>query len=186
MCTPRRILLLTNSEYGQAGVHLATGHALLDSYRSEVEVHLASFQPIERLVAAASEHATRACPGANPIVFHRVSGTDMLAAWSRPEIRLEEYNGLRPSFWNTPRFLRLLLSTTCPWTGPEFLEIYRSVVQILDEVRPDVVAVDPAFSPALTACNHLGINYVVLAPNTIKDFSLVFQPGGRALWKYPA
>jgi hypothetical protein len=186
MSSPRRVLLLTNSEYGQASVHLATGHALLELYRGEVEVHLASFQPIEKIVAAASAHAMQTCPGARPIIFHRVRGIDMMAAWSRPEIRLEEYNGLRPSFWNTPKFLKLLLSTTCPWDGEEFLEIYRSVAKILDRVQPYVAAVDPAFSPALTACHHLGASYVVLAPNTIKDFSMPFQPWGRALWKYPA
>ncbi|KAI0131800.1 glycosyltransferase family 1 protein [Xylariales sp. AK1849] len=186
MSSPKRVLLLTNSEYGQASVHVATGHALLELYGDDVEVHLASFQPIEKIVKAASELAKQICPQAKPIVLHKVKGLDMMAAWSRPEIRLEEYNGLRPSFWNTPKFLKLLLLTTSPWNGPEFLEIYDSVAQILETVNPDVIAVDPAFSPALTACNHLGVNFVVLAPNTIKDFSMAFQAGGQALWKYPA
>ncbi|KAI1845887.1 hypothetical protein JX265_011218 [Neoarthrinium moseri] len=110
----------------------------------------------------------------------------MLAAWSKPEIRLEEYNGLRPSFWNTPKFLKLLLSTTCPWDGPEFVEVYQSIARLLDCLRPDITAVDPAFSPALTACHKLGVHYLILAPNTIKDFSMQFQSGGQALWKYPA
>jgi hypothetical protein len=182
----KRILFLTNAEHGQASVHLATSHALLELYGEQVEIHIASFQPIEKAVKAATGYAAQKFPSCRPITFHRVRGIDMVAAWSRPELRLEEYNGLRPGFWNTPKFLKLLVSITSPWNGPEFVEIYKSIAETLEIVKPDVAAIDPAFAPALTACRHLDVKFVILAPNTIKDFSMAFQTGGRALWKYPA
>jgi hypothetical protein len=186
MGSPKRVLLLTNAEHGQASVHLATSHALLELYGSDVEVHIGSFQQAEKMVKAASDYAAHTLPKARPLVFHEVRGIDMMAAWSRPEIRLEEYNGLRPSFWNTPKFLKLLVSTTSPWNGAELCEIYRAVSDIVETVKPDVTVVDPAFSPALTACYHLGIKTVILSPNSIKDFSIHYQGWGKALWKYPA
>ncbi|KAK8010012.1 UDP-glucoronosyl and UDP-glucosyl transferase family protein [Apiospora arundinis] len=187
MGSPKRILLLTNSEYGQASVHLAVAHTLVELYRGDVEVHLASFGPLTELVRLASEYATKQNPGALPFVFHRIKGTDMSAAWGRPELRLEEYNGLRPGFFNTPKFLRLLLRLTSPWDGPEFVAIFEAVrALILETVKPDMTAVDPAFSPAATACVHTQTKFCILAPNTIKDFSMPFQPWGQALWRYPA
>lgn len=187
MGTPKRVLLLTNSEYGQASVHLAVAHTLAELYRSDVEVHLASFGPLADLVRSASHYATQQWPGALPFIFHHIKGTDMSAAWGRPELRLEEYNGLRPGFVNTPKLLRLLLRLTSPWDGPEFVAIFEAVRDlILEEVKPDVTAVDPAFSPAVTACVHTKTRFCILAPNTIKDFSMPFQPWGQAFWRYPA
>ncbi|KAK7957842.1 Glycosyltransferase sdnJ [Apiospora saccharicola] len=187
MAAPKRVLLLTNSEYGQASVHLAVAHTLAELYRGDVEVHLASFGPLTDLVRSASDYATQQYPGALPFIFHHIKGTDMSAAWGRPELRLEEYNGLRPGFFNTPKLLRLLLRLTSPWDGPEFVAIFEAVsALILETVKPEVAAVDPAFSPAVTACVHTKTKFCILAPNTIKDFSMPFQPWGQAFWSYPA
>lgn len=185
--TPKRVLLLANSEYGQASVHLAVAHTLAELYRGEVEVHLASFGPLADLVRSASDYTAQQCPGALSFIFHRNKGTDMSAAWGRPKIRLEEFKGLRPGFFNTPKLLRLLLRLTSSWDGPEFVAIFEVVrAFILEEVKPDVTAVDPAFSPAVTAWVHTRVKFCILAPNTIKDFSMPVQPWGQAFWKYPA
>jgi hypothetical protein len=182
---PKKILLLTNSEHGQANVYLAVSHALLDS-EDAVEVHLASFAPIAKFVKTTSEYAQQICRHGRSIVFHEIQGTDMRSAWSRPEIGMGDptTNSTRGLF-NAAKKVHLLLRVTLPWTGPEFLEIYRSIVEIIQDVRPDIIAADPAFCPALTACQHLGVNFVILTPNTIKDFSMPLQPNGEALWKYP-
>jgi hypothetical protein len=37
----------------------------------------------------------------------------------------------------------------------------------------------------LTACRHRGLHFVILAPNTIKDFAVAVQPKAGMLWKYP-
>lgn len=185
---PTRILLLTNSEHGQANVFLATAHALLTlpDQNDVVEVHFASFPVIAKSVASTSSYALSRSPSSLPITFHPIKGLPMLQAWSRPEFEAEKdgsrhAQGLRTAW----RKMRILLRVTLPWTGPEFLEIFDSVSQIIAEINPHVVAVDPAFAPGLTAVRHLGVRYVVLSPNTIKDFAMPFQPNLEAFWKYP-
>jgi hypothetical protein len=81
--------------------------------------------------------------------------------------------------------MQILLKCTLPWTGPEFMAIFNGVVDVAKTVNPHITAVDPAFSPGLTAVRHLGLKYVILSPNTIKDFAMPFQPLGEALWRYP-
>jgi hypothetical protein len=187
--SPTRILLLTNSEHGQANVFLATSHALLTlphQDHQDVEVHFASFPPIAKFVTSTSQYAVSHSPQALPIIFHPISGLPMLEAWSRPEFEADN-DGSRyaQGLWTAWRKMQVLLRVTLPWTGPEFLEIFDSVVDIIHRVNPHVTAVDPAFSPALTAVRHLLINYLILSPNTIKDFAMPFQPNMEALWKYP-
>jgi hypothetical protein len=194
---PKRVLLFTNSEHGQANVYLATSHALLTLQDEDVEVHFASFPPIQKSVMATSQFARRENPRARPIVFHAIEGVDMVSAWSRPEIRAEQEalkeeaisitNSLGGLGWirYAIRRMMLLLKVTLPWTGPEFVHIFQSVVSIVREVQPDITAADPAFSPALTALRHIGADFMILSPNTIKDFAMPVQPNGEALWKYP-
>ncbi|KAK3899392.1 hypothetical protein C8A05DRAFT_36984 [Staphylotrichum tortipilum] len=185
---PKRVLLLTNSEHGQANVFLATSYALLTLPDADVEVHFASFPPIQPAVSSTSAHARRDRPSARPIVFHALDGNDMVTAWSRPEILAEQAALYTPSAVPLVHAVRrglLLLKVMLPWSGDEFVRLMKAVVKVVEEVGPDVVAVDPAFAPGLTALRGLGCRFVVLAPNTIKDFAMPLQPRGEALWKYP-
>ena len=188
MSLPKRVLLLTNSEHGQANVYLATSYALLTLKDEDVEVHFASFPPIERAVSLITQHALREVPKARPIVFHPIDGVDMVSAWTRPELvseqeRLKVIDVVQLVY--AIRRMVVLLKVTLPWTGPEFVQILYSVIDIVQAVRPDIIAVDPAFSPALTALRHIKAKFIVLSPNTIKDFAMPLQPNGQALWKYP-
>jgi hypothetical protein len=168
----QKILLLTNSEHGQANVFLAVSHALLEQ---GAEVHFASFPAIEDEVRQLSSE----------IIFHKVEGVDMKTAHPWQEVERSGLQGITPRFWNMATVLRIILHTTMPWSGPEYVDIYRSVIQIQQEVAPDIIAIDPAFSPAITACRHMGERFLILAPNTIKDFAMPHQPSGEVFWKYP-
>ncbi|KAK4149016.1 hypothetical protein C8A00DRAFT_47293 [Chaetomidium leptoderma] len=186
--SPKRVLLLTNSEHGQANVFLATSYGLLTLEDEDVEVHFASFPPIKSLVSTTSNHAQADKPGARPIVFHAIEGIDMVSAWSRPEI-VAEQNALKDQsiFWliNAIRRTLVLLKVTLPWTGPEFVQIMHSITAIIQDTQPNMIAVDPAFSPALTVLRQTKAKFIVLTPNTIKDFAMPAQPNAEALWKYP-
>ncbi|KAK5658314.1 hypothetical protein OQA88_2290 [Cercophora sp. LCS_1] len=183
---PKRILLLTNSEHGQANVFLATAYALLTA-DSNIEVHFASFPRIHSSVLATSAHALQAEPSARPIIFRPISGIDMVTAWSRPSLTAERESlaETHSTLHHAVRRMLLLLHVTLPWTGPEFHQITNSITDICNTVQPVLTAVDPVFSPGLTVLRHLGARFVVLSPNTIKDFSMPFQPDGEALWRYP-
>lgn len=183
--SPKRILLVTNSEHGQANVFLAAAHALLAQQSQHVEVHFASFSPVAKFVASTSHHAQSDNPLSLPIVFHAISGIPMVSAWSRPETTAERNNLQNLDLFDAIQRMRVLLKVTLPWTGPEFVNIMQSVLKILSQVEPDAIAVDPAFSPALTALRHAKAKFLVLSPNTIKDFAMPHQPNGEALWKYP-
>ncbi|KAK3688204.1 hypothetical protein B0T22DRAFT_425746 [Podospora appendiculata] len=190
---PKRVLLFTNSEHGQANVYLATSYALLTlEEEPDVEVHFASFAPIEKFVAATAEYVRHDNSRARPIVFHAIEGVDMMSAWSRPALLSEQedlknVNMLLQIFkvLDAIRRTMVLLKVTLPWTGLEFVQIFWSVAGIVRSVQPDIIAVDPAFSPALTALRHIGAKFIILSPNTIKDFAMPLQPNGEALWKYP-
>lgn len=169
----RKVLLFTNAEHGQANVFLATSHALV---QLGADVHLASFPAIEESVSAIFSGA---------VTFHRLKGVDMKTAYPRDEVLRSGLEGRSPSFLDMPTLLRICLHTTMPWSGPEYVDIYRSVIEVLQVVKPDIIAVDPALAPAITACRHMGERFLVLAPNTIKDFAMPFQPAGQVFWKYP-
>lgn len=72
-----------------------------------------------------------------------------------------------------------------PWEPEELVDIYNQVVNIIEEVNPDLTIVDPLQLAALTAVHKLQMKWTVLAPNTIKDFAASCQPYGAAMWKYP-
>jgi hypothetical protein len=168
MRSPRkRILILTNAKHGRTDVFVAVSHAL---GQLGAEVHFASFSDNEELVK--SQVAD--------IQFHSIHG-----AQPQDDTVMNLTEGRQPWFFNMPRFLWACLRAAMPWTGPQYVEIYRSVVQILQSVKPDVVAIDPAFAPAITACHHMGDKCVILSPDTIKDFAITFQPMKDIFGKYP-
>lgn len=169
----RKVLLFTNAELGQANVFLATSHALI---QLGAEVHFASFPAIEDSVRIILGDAVR---------FHRLRGIDMKTAYPRDEVLDSGLEGRTPSFLDMPTILKICLHTTMPWSGKDYVEIYRSVIETMQKVKPDIIAVDPAFAPAITACRHMGERFLVLAPNTIKDFAMPFQQAGEVFWKYP-
>ncbi|KAF4943870.1 hypothetical protein FGADI_13106 [Fusarium gaditjirri] len=67
----------------------------------------------------------------------------------------------------------------------EFAKLYEQTVHVVEKVEPDLAVVEPLFIQGLTACHHAGVKWIVLSPNTIKDFAIPEQPRLAALWKYP-
>jgi hypothetical protein len=169
----KKVLLFTNAEHGQSNVFLATSHALV---QLGSDVHFASFTAIEPTIKSLFGRT---------VTFHRLKGIDMKTAYPRDEVHNSGLEGATPGFLDMPLLLRICLHTTMPWSGPEYVDIYRSVIEVLQAVKADVIAVDPALAPAITACRHMGERFLVLAPNTIKDFAMPFQPAGQVFWKYP-
>jgi hypothetical protein len=180
--SPKRILFLTNSEYGQANVVLAVVHSLIH-LSTDIECHIASFEALNKPIKAASEHAIQsaAVPGAaRSLIFHELSAT----SYSRLPI-VEETNDLRPGLFNSARAIMAIPEIMLPWEPKQFGDVCNEITRVLAKVTPDLTIVDPLFAPALSVCNHLGVKWIVLAPNTIKDFAVPVQPGLSPLWKYP-
>jgi hypothetical protein len=186
MADCKKILFLTNSDFGQANVVLAVAHALLVHHAPKIEIHIASFGGIRDAVAKTSEFALQIAPaGTAPIVFHELDGiTWGPAAW-RPEVGYAEANDQTPNLLNSAKCVLLLPAIMLPWRPDEFLLIYRQLEHVVSTVNPDLTVCDALFTPSTTLCHHLSTNWVVLAPNTIKDFALPSQPWLAMMWKYP-
>lgn len=91
-----------------------------------------------------------------------------------------------PSFSNTRRAIKDVLPIFVPYEGPQLVTIFSSIVDIIGQVEAGLVVVDSLMTPALTACWHLGVKFICLSPNAIKEFAASSQPRAGGLWKYPA
>ncbi|KAF6830911.1 udp-glucoronosyl and udp-glucosyl transferase family protein [Colletotrichum plurivorum] len=182
--SPRKVLFLSSSDYGQANVVLATTHAMLHA-APDVEVHIASQGRMEDAVRRIHEPLSPDSPPLKPAHWHLLAGLSQFDAMNREGNPAMTAYDLPPGLLNTCRTLLSFSGLLRPWSPEEFVEIYRDMQRIYDEVKPDVVVVDDLFPVALTWANSANVNWIVLAPNVIKDFAAVVQPNLAVLWKYP-
>ena len=193
--TPARVLMLTNVDRGEANVFLATCSAL---YRAnpDVEVHFATLPGLEKDVEQIYQEARTENSGVkHPIVYHTIDGPCMedglRQLFARRKTKL--YNGAFPeSFIQTLKFsvtmqaIKDMLPILTPYTGPQMVQLVQSIEGIIKKVDADIVLVDSLMTAGITAVWNLGVNWVVLSPNSIKEFATPFQKGSPGLWKFPA
>ncbi|KAK4498333.1 hypothetical protein PRZ48_010991 [Zasmidium cellare] len=181
-----RMLMVTNADRGQANVFLAVAAALLAEAPS-LQLHFASFSSLEETVAKVSASARRRSESARSITFHALRGRSMKQAidgqMRAAGVQREHEDYLPASYTAAPlgfqatlRAISDTLPIFFPYTGPELVEVYQSVVDTIQTVDPDLVVVDCLMAPALTACESLAVPWVCLSPNSIKDFALGSQP----------
>ncbi|KAK6066196.1 UDP-glucoronosyl and UDP-glucosyl transferase [Seiridium cupressi] len=189
-----RVLMLTNVEFGESNVFLATARALLQQNPS-VELHIASFCSLESSVHSLRENLQNSMPEVVPIRFHRIAGLNMTEALQQHFINRGTAltGGYLPksfssdlNFSGTLRAIRDAIPILIPYSGPELEKVVTSIVAIIGEVEADQVVVDSLMTPALTACYHLDIKFICLSPNSIKEFAASSQPWGAVFWRYPA
>jgi hypothetical protein len=183
------LLFFTNSDYGQANVVLATAHAI-GLANPNVEIHIASFQELEAGVNDASRFMQASAvqqklPIPKSFIFHRVEGISWGPATKRPGTAIFDTLELPPGFVNSAKGVATLPAVMVPWTPEEYLAIYLETQRIYDEVNPDLTIVEPLYTHGLTFCHYCKAKWMVLSPNTIKEFAVPLQPKLAALWKYP-
>jgi hypothetical protein len=181
------VLFLSTSEHGQANVSLASAQALLQLV-VPVKLHYASFKQLREAVEAVSVFAaeTSRDPGRH-IEFHEVAGRPLFDAL-RTRLAKQGYAtqfDAPPARSESGRIVHSLLAGMLPWTGPEYVEIFESLREVIQQVQPDITVIDSNFGPALAVCIHIGANYVVLTPQTLVETLAGQQPRGEALWKFP-
>lgn len=196
------LLFFTSPEWGQANVILATIHEFLviDDY----DVHLASYSSLQtRLDELLSAHA-----GAYPrplriaygepqdgfhvdddfqrpsITFHTIPGLSTSEACYRDGIQslLPHTPGLKGAVSSYSRLQEFFFHMT----GAEYMEQERCARDIINKVQPAVIIAEQGLSQAIDACHELRLPFVILSPNSFKDFEQRFQPRLGILWKYPA
>jgi hypothetical protein len=185
MTTKSRVLLISNVEFGHSNTFLAVAQTLL-KLNNDVELHYASFKGLRERVKNISNQALRDNPSVTPIQFHTLSGLGALEATLKRQPDLWDLYHLTPGFWNTLKTIdRLIVTLMNPYTGPEYVEVLSSAIEVIKDIAPDLVVFDNALPPAMAACVKTGVKYVVLSPNTLKDLLAPTQPNAAVLWKYP-
>jgi hypothetical protein len=195
MSEPKRILLFTNSEYGQFNTILATSYELL---LRGCEVHIASFSApmfglaVPDRIAKLNDGSHGALPADHkPAVFHQIPGAAMLEARMAEMVELRKKGkgselfcgtGIKTAFDYYPNMVLAFY----PWEPAQYLEGTQKCVQIIKDVNPDLIVNERLCSQGIDAANHLGRNFVVISPNTFKETLLEVQPRWFGYRKIPA
>ncbi len=177
---PKRILFFTNSEYGQSNVHLAVAYEA--ALKEDVEVHLASFAPLQSRVAELQERISQKTAGRARIVFHTIEGKAQIEALGDILKNLCVGPGINNAVKSYDCIPKILIT----WDAPEYIRMYDRIVKIIEQVDPDIIVQDNLNFPGVDACRNLGRNHVILSPNTPKELVGSLQPNMVGFWKYPA
>ncbi|KAL0937003.1 udp-glucoronosyl and udp-glucosyl transferase family protein [Colletotrichum truncatum] len=182
----QKIMFLTNSDYGQANVVLSIAYVIVRS-SPRIEVHIASQsklkEPMARLVKQVAADIGSAA--ADALVFHQLIGLSHFDSIDTPGSPGFAPWMTVPSFINVTRNMLDFANLLLPWSVEGFVEIYRDIDRVWNEVKPDVTVSEAMFAPALTFCKSNKMKWIALAPNTIKEFALPLQPRLGMLWKFP-
>lgn len=171
----RNILFLTNSELGQANVALAVAEEFI--HRDEFLVHIASYSQLAPLVNELNERFHE------QVKFHEIHGPCMEDLAIRTNVGLIHH---KPGIMGTVEGFQKVRSVISSWKYSEYEKAYQSCVDILNELDPAVVAVDPLLHVGLNACQSVESSRVaVLWPVPLKDVVILNQPNAEFLWKYP-
>ncbi|KAM3558784.1 hypothetical protein ARSEF4850_004444 [Beauveria asiatica] len=183
MAEAKKIPMLTNSEHGQANVFLATAHELLQLDQT-AKVYICSFPALGPSVDSIRELNNKK-PAGSRLEFISLAGPSWKdALFGRPEHQFQELNDIRPTVWNVAKAAKLT-RIACPWTAEELCSLVKEIEKIIENVNPDLTVVDNLFTPAVTICYKLKPQWMVLSPNTYKEFALAKQPNQQYYWKYP-
>ncbi|KAI9713657.1 MAG: hypothetical protein M1812_006629 [Candelaria pacifica] len=178
---PKKILFITQSEYGQSNVHLAVAYEA--ALKEDVEVHIASFAPLKSRVTELQERISHKTAGKKTVTFHIIEGQAQLEALG-DDILKDFSQG--PGFQNAVASYAGIPKILLTWDIAEYIRMYERVVKIIEAVDPVIVAQDNLHIAGLDACRNLGRNHVILSPNTPKEFVNSLQPNLAGFWKYPA
>ncbi|CAG9945057.1 unnamed protein product [Clonostachys rosea f. rosea IK726] len=185
MAEEKRVLMLTNAELGQANIFLAVSHELV-SLDPSLKLQIASFAPLAKHVnsigISSSSPDAKPHPNINFIPLHGPSWKEAL--FGRSEHQFQELCDMPPTVWNVSKAAKMT-RIACPWTSEEVCALVKEIEQIIEDVKPTAVVVDNLFTPAVTVCYKVKPNWIVLSPNTYKEFILAKQPDQQYYWKYP-
>jgi hypothetical protein len=175
----KKVLLFTNSEYGQANVILAVAYELL--LLGEYEVHIASFKSLRSRINDLNRSISKSVL---PAIFHTVVGASAMEAL----IAKNEFIGPYPPGIKgaiaTYKVTIPALATI--WEGPEYMTGYKSCLRILCSVNPNVVVLEPFMCQGIEACETLSYKNVILSPDPFQEVFRKQQPLFKQLLRIPA
>ncbi|KAH0497493.1 hypothetical protein TgHK011_004793 [Trichoderma gracile] len=174
----KKVLMITNIERGEINAFLATASAL-KAANVALDLHLATFAGAEDALPEG-------------VTYHPINGISMSEALQKHFLRTQGHANFpesftkEPGFVNTQQAIKDAMSTSVPYTGPQMVDVFTSIVSTIKDVKPDLVVVDSLMAAGLTACYEMGIKFICLGPTSIKEFAASSQPRAAGLWKFPA
>lgn len=138
---------------------------------SKFSVHLGSFSPL-----------ARSAP--DSVKFHCIPGQSMKQVLAERGIDFLPMHapGLRGA---VKAYQESLPAVIAPWGPQSYFAIYDYCCELIQELDPAVVVLDPLLGAGFDACVSLGRSRIILSPNTTKDQATTEQPGLSAIWRYP-
>ena len=178
------VLFLVNSNYGYSNVHLATAYALLERH-PDVKIHFGSYERMRPRVQRVEAAGASVNPAAQPISFHLLPADEYTVALAARGVHSTIDNMIVPKGLAGNRILtKTLRWIFAPWLQEDHLAIYRATRELIDEIDPAVVVLDPVLRPATEAAKDANRLHAVISPMTLEYF-ITDQPWGQFFWKYP-
>ncbi|KAF2110238.1 family 1 glycosyltransferase [Lophiotrema nucula] len=171
-------LFLVSDGHGLHNVHMATIQALRENH-PEVEIHVASWAPVDKKVKRLHNKAT----------FHPLNGPSFfgaglraMAASGATDITAGIMDPGLGGFAKFSQFVQLYIS---PWLNEEHFALFEESVSLLESVDPAVVVLDYFMWPAISAAREKNRLHAFVTPNMLADTFAFEQPWFQGYWKYP-
>lgn len=189
----KKILFITNSEYGQANVILATAYELMIR---GCEVHIASHETqshmsgnsVPNRISDLNKRDSGITPSEiKPMVFHPIRTVSMMEGIARNGTvqtfgEFSHGTGVKEALCMYKKIFDIL----CPWEPAEYTEGVDSCVEIIKAVKPDLVVNDNLCNMAQDACTLVSRRFIILSPNSFREFVAPVQPHLFGLLRVPA
>ena len=178
----RRVLLLTNSEYGQANTFIALTYAL--AILPNVHIHFGSFTDCAaRIVKLRDTLTANGTLGAgSAITFHDIGGPSMEQAIG-PQVQAASFVH-PPGFFGAIKSYQIMSQAVLSWNGEQYVAGVDGCVRIINEVDPHIIAVDNLLNQGYDACIKLERKHLATGPFSLKDICVYEQ--SRFVLNYPA
>ncbi|KAK8011701.1 2-hydroxyacylsphingosine 1-beta-galactosyltransferase [Apiospora arundinis] len=193
--TNNTVLFFITGVHGLTNVHYATIQGLLE-HHSHVEIHLAV--PVDKESKSSSIYSGQAAklariaafaqarsPAARDPAFHPLPGPSWVDALQANSDVTVAGMIQPPGYAGVARFSKQIQHSLAPWTNEEYLHIYQSARDLIEQVDPAIVVLDTMFMPAVDAARESRRLYAFITPNTLVDNFVAEQPWLGMLWKYP-
>lgn len=153
----KKLLFITNSEFGQSSIFVSIIRELL-SRQDSTEIHLLSFPSLRSRVADLLD-------GSNPnFKFHSLLSAPSFVSKQEESGPMTEFVSHSTGFFGSLASYRKMDKALMPWTPDEYLKIYHECCQVIKEVQPSLCVLDVLFFAAFDACEGLKLKYVNLTP----------------------
>lgn len=172
----QKVLFLTNSDHEQSKACIEICKLLLQY--PFVDIHIASFPEL-------GDTVSRLPLGWPRVGFHPLQGIPYAKRLELEKGRLSDLSH-PPGVNGVTACRKDLPISQVPWDVNEYLETYRSMLDVIKTVNPAMVVIDPMLRQANDAVLQLGYRYVILSTNNLRNLLVEYQSVDKIIREHPA